>query len=269
MSRHVDIDQLLAYAHGQLSEDDAGAVIEHSESCNQCGNELAVLLALRHEQERAAVPSSAIGTGASPLPRLARLAASLAIAVLVGATALWWSGLLDGGAGTGAGGWADLATDEPPDQTLVDWLFEPAPVPAIRAPVTPGTDPVAAERELLAAKRAALELVVQRRYGEAITALDTLSAAHPDDTEIAAYLGIASYLAGDLSDDTRALLLRAAASPRQPVGRTAGWYLANYYLRAERPEEALLILESLAQTRDLAGENAAALLVRFPPDMRR
>jgi len=271
MSRHIDIDRLLAYALGELDAGDAAGVIEHCESCSQCGNELGVLLALRHEHERAgAAPSAGDGMAASGLPRFAKLAASIVLAVLIGAAALWGAGILGAGAtDPGPIDWAALATDQPPDPWLVDWLFEEAQQTAIARPTTPDADPRADERRLLAAKRAALELVVQRRYDEAIVALEELAASNPDDAEVDAFRGVALYLSGDTSEATRDLLMQGAQLSRQPVGRTAAWYLANYYLRVGEPEDALIILESLTQDEDYPGENAVALLERLPPDVRR
>jgi len=271
MSRHIEIDRLLAYAHGELNADETAGVIEHCESCGQCGNELGVLLALRHEHERTAADRSAgAGTTASGWPRFAKLAASIVLAVLIGAAALWGGGIIGAGAtDPGPTDWAALATDQPPDQMLVDWLFDEARQMPSSVPGTSDTDPRAAERQLLFAKRSALELIVQRRVEDALVALEDLAATNPEDDEIATFRGIAAYLSGDTSEATRDLLARGARSSRQPVGRTAAWYLANHYLRVGESEDALIILESLAQTEDFPGENAVALLERLPPDVRR
>ncbi len=248
MSKHIDIEKLLAHAHDELEGADARAVLEHSRACTECGDQLAVMLALRGADVRSDV--------AEPRTRLVGLiAASVLLAVLLG-VALTWGGFgsrfMNGS--SPAESLAGLATTEAPAGIDLDFLFD-ASLPA-------STDTSRPQ------KRAGFELIVNGRYDEAIELLTPLRDARPDDGDIAAALGIALYLSGNSSNRTASLLIDGDTAWLQGLQHYAKWYLGNHYLRQGDLVQAIDALEEIAQEPDSPGRRASDLLRRLQSETR-
>ena len=248
MSEHIDIERLLAYAHDELEGAEAATVLEHGRACKECGDQLAVMLALRSED----VGSS----GSEPPNRLIGLiAASVLLAVLLGVVLTWTgfgSRFIYGSAAEA--GLAELATTEAPGRIDLDFLFD--------ASLPTSTD------ESRPQKRAGFELMVNGQHDEAIELLAALRNARPDDGDVAASLGIALYLSGDSSDRVEALLVEGNAAWRQGLQHYAKWYLGNHYLRQGDLVQAIGALEEIAQEPDSPGRRAAELLRRLQSETR-
>ncbi len=54
---HIGVERLLAFAHGEVVEPEAERVRQHARACPECGDELAVMLALRIEPAENVVPA--------------------------------------------------------------------------------------------------------------------------------------------------------------------------------------------------------------------
>jgi len=255
---HVDIERLLAYAHHEASADECDAVLQHTRGCRECGDELAVMLALAGTA--AVVADGAPGDVASPMApprfgfaaamaprRVGPIAAGVVLAVLVGIV-LAWTGLPIG-SGTDADLTA-LATEEPPVDTMAGFLF--------------GGETVSTARDA----RAGFLLIVEGRYDEAVVELSAVYAARPDAGEAAAALGIARYLAGDDSRETEGLLLQGRALVQQDWRNLAAWYLGNLYLKRGDVVQARGVFEELAREEDDSGDRARAVLGQLGSEVR-
>ena len=248
MSEHIDIERLLAYAHDELEDAESDAILEHSRACKECGDQLAVMLALRSEDG---------GSGVSePRARLIGLiAASVLLAVLLG-VALTWGGFGSRFIFVSAAeeGLAELATTEAPGRIDLDFLFD--------ASLPTSTDDSRPQ------KRAGFGLIVNGQHDEAIELLSTLRNARPDDGDVAASLGIALYLSGDSSSRVETLLIEGNAAWLQGLQHYAKWYLGNHYLRQGDLVQAMGALEEIAQEPDAPGRRAAELLRRLESETR-
>lgn len=279
---HVDIERMLAVAHGESGRDEAAAVLRHGLACRQCGDELAVMLALTGAWVQYATPGDRAATsevrGGTPVTShwpgwTGALAAAVVFALLLGAALsvgifqpageggeVGRSPVVEGPAAPeGAPGSTattdpaiapaelarlrQLATDVPPGRVMLDFLFEP--------------DSRVARRQ---SARSGLALVVTRRYDEAVAHLTPMHAARPSDGETAAALGIALYLSGDDGERVADLLRQGRALRAQDFSNLSAWYLANLYLRRGDVVQARGVLQELAQWPDLPGEQARELL---------
>ncbi len=244
---HVDIEGLLAYAHGETAGPEADGVLRHSRACRECGDELAVMLALVGTQV------AAVAEDESEVPPalrrwMAPVAASVVLAVLRGvALRSGWSPLT----APPDQDIVRLATTEAPDRLMLDFLFAPSSAIAN-----------------LDRARSGFELIVEGRYDSAVAQLSARYAAQPGNGEVAASLGIALYLADDESDRVEVLLAQGRALRLQDFSRLAGWYLANHYLRRGEVVQARAVLEGLSQWADTPGTQARELLERLRTEFR-
>ncbi len=248
MSEHIDIERLLAYAHDAPEGAEADAILEHSWACKECGDQLAVMLALRSE---------GAGSGVSePRARfIGLIAASVLLAVLLGVALTWGgfgSGFIYGSAVETS--LAELATTEAPGRIDLDFLFDTS--------LPTSTDDSRLQ------KRAGFELIVNGRHDEAIELLSALRNARSDDGDVTASLGIALYLSGDSSDKVEALLVEGDAAWLQGLQHYAKWYLGNHYLRQGDLVQAMGALEEIAREPDSPGRRAAELLRRLQSETR-
>jgi len=251
---HVAIERLLAYAHGESEGDEAAAVLRHGRACRECGDQLAVMLALR---EIPAVTVAPTPTPTQPTAwltpgRLGALAAALVVALML-AVVLSFSSLRGVGDDPGAAVFSDgdvalgarLATSAPPDAMMLDFLF---PEATLAVQQEPG---------------ASFRLIVGRRYDEAVQQLQPLHDAAPMRGEVAAALGVARYLNGDSGPDVEALLRQGNALAADDLRHLSAWYLGNLYLRRGDLVQARVVLDELAEWPDVPGESAAVLLRRL------
>lgn len=247
---HVDIEGLLAYAHGETGGAEADAVLQHSCACRECGDELAVMLALVGQEAQATGEAQ---RGASSAPWAWRwiglVAASVVLAVVVGIALMSWGPWLDTG---GVDEAMQLATTEAPERVMLEYLFG-APTVSAAAPQV----------------RGGFALIVNGRYQEAVALLSTLYDAQPGDNELAASLGIALYLSGDDGERAASSLMQGQRLGRQDsFGNLAAWYLANHYLRRGDVVQAREVLEDLSQGPDAPGTQARDLLERLGTEIR-
>jgi glycosyltransferase involved in cell wall biosynthesis len=110
--------------------------------------------------------------------------------------------------------------------------------------------------------RHALELVADGRHEEALHALQEHLLGHPADGEALNDAGALLYGLGRLDEAIRHLEMALTQLPHRPAKTLAN--LAEAYLAAERPAEALGLFDELAAaaalTSDLANRTATALL---------
>jgi hypothetical protein len=251
-AEHVDIEGPLAYAHGETDGAEADAVLQHSRACRECGDELAVMLAL------AGTGVVALDRDESATPEASRrwiglVAASVVFAALLGAIVL--SGWLRPGGPLPDEGVARLATTQAPSRLMLDFLFS--------------TETSVDNR---ARARGGFALIVDGRYDDAVAQLSTLYDAQPGDGEVAMSLGIALYLAGDDSDRVEALLTQGRALRPQDFSNLSGWYLGNHFLRRGHLVQAIVVLEELVSPQppdpDESGTQARELLERLRSEIR-
>ena len=236
---HPTPEELLAYPIGELSETRARAVFNHCSGCEDCGRELATIMELR--AEAVAADSMRESSGAWRWVAVAAGVVLLLAAALLGGrigTELGW--------GTAASPYAELATQETLPDGYYDFRFG-----GVRLAGT-------ADQEL----RDGLLAITETRYDEATSMLESYLAGHPNDREGRAYLGIARYLAGDVSFRTVELLEIGATDAR--VSRIAAWYLGNAELKVGDLEAARKRFESLAASNDRVGRDSRAMLARLP-----
>jgi hypothetical protein len=125
---------------------------------------------------------------------------------------------------------AELATTETIPGYQLDLRFRPA---------------ISASADLYEYKlKAGMEALVQGDYSFAEDTLGGLYGEHPENSEVAAYLGVAQYLSGNDSDRTKTLLATGASDLQNMIRRTATWYLANSCLRSGDSDSAIQLLQS-------------------------
>jgi tetratricopeptide (TPR) repeat protein len=235
----LNTEELLALAHGNVGPDRLADLLDRLEHCPDSAAALQVLVTLRANREEAlealreAAESDPIQAGAASrlVTRPAfssgwalqglRLAASIALAALVGVWAL--SSPVGTTANDAPGSYADLATTEVWNVAL----FSP---PGVELTTD---DPLAAPSALLG----------EGRYGEA---RDLLGRMSPDDPKVALLLGVAEYHLGNYESALSSLRRLHRPDVAEPgVVRQASWYEANALLALQSPMEALLLLERL------------------------
>ena len=229
---HIDVELLLAFAHGEVVEPEAEEIRQHARTCAECGDELAVMLALRIEPTENVVYPGRLGR--------ALITASVVFIAVLGT--LMMSDVLN----PALPEVARLATTVAPDRVDLDFLFDQAVLASTRETT-----------------RAAFALIVEERFDDAVRLLSPLNEARPADDEVATGLGIALYLGSDSSDRAEWLLAQGAATQRQDVGHYAKWYLANLYLRRGDLVRATLVLEDISTEPDFPGTWARELLRRL------
>jgi tetratricopeptide (TPR) repeat protein len=254
---------MLAYAHGEAAAAEADAVLRHGRACRECGDLLAMMLALREMD--AVAPTQAPERGAAAIHgrrRLGAIAAAIVLAMLVGAVMV--SSLLqphpERDPGTGAAvdpalvaRGRQLATRVPPDAVMAEFYRGSI----VRAPE--------ATRQQI---YRAFALVTEERYDEAIRRLEPVYEQQPNDGEAAAVLGIARYLGGDDGDRTVELLRQGRAQRPADLSHLSAWYLGNLVLRRGEVVQAREVLEELSQWPDDPGVRAAALLDELRREVR-
>ena len=238
----IDAERLLAFARGDMTGFEAEEIREHARSCSECGDELAVLLALRLEvgaaEESPGAPA-AVAVGKRGVWAL--IAASVVFVAVLGG--LMMSGVL----APQPPEVARLATTMAPDRVDLDFLF--------------GGQSAAASTGETA--RGGFTLIVERRFAEAVSLLSALNEAQPADDEVATGLGIALYLSGDSGGRVQLLLNQGAATGRQDLNHYAKWYLGNLYLRRGDLARAVTVLEDVSNEPDFPGTRARDLLQRL------
>lgn len=247
---HVDVERLLAYAHGESAAEEAAAVLRHGRACRDCGDQLAVMMALRAAPAVAVAPPKA-APWMTP-GRLSALAAALVVALMLSVVLM--SSLFRGAVDDPAAGvfpaeavalGARLATSAPPDPAMFDFLFPEATLAVQQGP------------------GAGFGMIVERRYVEAVRQLQPLHDAAPLRGEVAAVLGVARYLNGDNGTEVEALLRQGNALAADDLRHLSAWYLSNLYLRRGDLVQARSVLDELAEWPDAPGQRAAALLERL------
>ncbi len=241
---HIDVERLLAFAHGEVVEPEAEEIRQHACACPECGDELAVMLALRIEPAENVVPARRVARDTMAPPSQRRLKALFAASVVFVAVlgTLMMSGVLDSELPEVAG----LATTAAPDGVDLDFLF--------------GQPVLASTRETT---RAGFALIVDGRFDDAVRLLSVLNEARPADDEVATGLGIALYLSDDSSDRAEWLLTQGGATQREDLSHYAKWYLGNLYLRRGDLVRATLVLEDISTEPDFPGTWARELLRRL------
>ena len=241
---HIDVERLLAFAYGEVVEPEAGEIRRHTSACPECGDELAVMLALRIEPADNVVPERQVGHETMAPPGQRRLKALLAASVVFVAVlgTLMMSGIFD----TAPPDVAGLATTAAPDRVDLDFLFGQA-VPA----------------STVETARAGFALIVDGRFDDAVRFLSPLNEARPADDEVATGLGIALYLSDDSSVRAEWLLAQGGATRREDLSHYAKWYLGNLYLRRGDVARATLVLEDISMESDFPGTWARQLLRRL------
>jgi hypothetical protein len=216
--KHLEIEDLVDYARGALSRKRRRAVEAHCETCPRCNLDLAKTLVLRTRHRQQMRRRS----------RHRRLLAAASVVLLLGAAGIV---LLGGRFTDRSTRLAELTTDETISPSHLGLRFG-AGLPA-------STD--LGEYQL----KQGMDALVAGDYPTAVEVLGDLLPRRRSDTEVAAYLGIAMYLAHEDPEATRALLALGTTDSRPPVSRAATWYLANFYLREGDAERATALLEDL------------------------
>ena len=229
---HIDVERLLAFAHGEVVEPEAEEIRQHARVCAECGDELAVMLALRIEPTDNVVYPGRLWR--------ALIAASVVFIAVLGT--LMMSDVLN----PALPDVVRLATTAAPDRVDLDFLF--------------GQAVLASTRETT---RAGFALIVEERFDDAVRLLSPLNEARPGDDEVATGLGIALYLSDDSSDRAEWLLTQGAGTQRDDLSHYAKWYLGNLYLRRGDLVRATLVLEDISTEPDFPGTWARELLRRL------
>lgn len=249
-SGHVNTDRLIDMVNGSLPRPEIEVMAAHCASCVRCGDQLAVFLLLRK------------GVRRQRAGRLRLVQVAAALIVLVGLGSIAGSLLYRSQALPAASSWSEFATSEGLDPRLVHSLFGDA--------LLVGVDPFPFE------KLTAFRQLVDGDLNNALRGFRNLHAMRPADSEVAAYLGIAMYLAGETTRDVEVLLTQGLEAQMSTIQRYSQWYLANHFLRNQRPDRAIEILQPLARSADRPGRQAKALMddlagVNFleaPPNLR-
>ncbi|MFW6198875.1 MAG: hypothetical protein ACOC5E_03535 [Acidobacteriota bacterium] len=264
--RHPDPTEMVAYARGALDADDAAAVLEHCESCRDCGNQLAAVLLLRQSRESTAYPRRWIAAAA---------AAMLVVGLVTG---VYW---LQGSPGPGedslpgapsiveappgaeheaaTASYADLASREIPD-----WYFGTFEI------VIERFGAVAADAggpSLIAIFREAITAMKRGQYGRAVELLEPCCGGGRYHRWGTALLGAALLGEGEDLDRAAAELARVAELRSEGESEVEAWFLANLHLLQERPKPALRLLRDLHRDTRV-GRMASALIPRIEERLR-
>ena len=265
---HFTLDELRACVRGEAA-DLVDPVVEHCRDCEDCGTELAAMMALRYRPRpwpiralrrgrtalanvasRAPRRGPAVPEGILPVwrPTLIALAALLVMAVGALILADGSSKLQGGDAGAQDAAYAVLATNDSIGRLFAEARFRGGtPVSATAPPSLQGV----------------VELMVRRDFDRAIEVLMPRIEARPMDAEAAAYLGISLYLKGEQPALARSLLEAGARHPSTMVSRESTWFLANLLLREGDLTTARRLLETLSTSVDLPARRARELLERM------
>ena len=261
---HFTLDELRECA---VSQDELAIapVLRHCFDCRDCGDRLAVIIALLESASEmppswgllARMRRVAYAGGEARLPeeqparRLPR-GAAVAAALLLIALAIpvaWWA--MTPGPSVDFR-LAALATTEPISARVVQFhLAGVTPAAEI-----PGALPV--QPRLLAAG----EKLAAGDYAAAVRELEQLRQDAPLSRLVAAYLGIANYLNGDNTARIGRLLEEGMATARtdDDVAAVSGWYLGNLLLRMGRTPDAIEVFESLADLPTGPGRQSLEIL---------
>ncbi len=229
---HIDVERLLTFAHGEVVEPEAEEIRRHARACAECGEELAVMLALRIEPTENVVYPGRLWS--------ALIAASVVFIAVLGT--LMMSDVLN----PAPPEVARLATTAAPDGVDLDFLFGQERLTSTRATA-----------------RVGFALIVDERFDDAVRLLSPLNEAQPADDEVATGLGIALYLSADSSNRAEWLLTQGATTQREDLSHYAKWYLGNLYLRRGDLVRATLVLEDISTEPDFPGTWARELLGRL------
>jgi len=236
-SHHLTLDEIRACARGE-DESLVSAAAEHCSYCHECAGNLAAALAIIEYGPRKSLWESVTW---GQLAAVTVLLAALGFAAV--ATV---SELLPAEPPSIEQQLAALATTETIDPMLVRIHL------GIASPA--GSD------DTIARLQAAGFDLAEERYDRAISELETLHSAAPGSQLVAAYLGIARYLAGDDSPRVRDLLTLGASSDNSSVSSFATWYLGNAQLRAGEIQNARQTLSRISHLNALPGRLSKRLL---------
>jgi len=235
MSGHFTLDELREFVRGH-NRDEESLLLEHCRTCAECGDNLAAMLALTTAR------SSRRNAAANKYLWLAA-AASLA---LVGVLAITVGIDVTDSPNTGQQ-LASLATTEPPAAFIVRFQL------GALAPASAG--------DYIADLQSGGMLIANGDYEEAASVLRRIHAAAPDSRPIVAtYLGIALYLAGDITAETGALLATSLLVGDEPISELGRWYFANHLLKVGEIAAAEEVLSGLTPEPTRYGKLAMDLL---------
>jgi len=274
---HPDVLELVAFARDELDRGRADRILEHCQSCRECGDDLAATMLLTSLEPPQREPA---------WRRRAALAAVGVLLLTAGLCfAVWQEGTADRAAvipDTAPRTLARVPGTVPYPEAHLQRRIELADdLPA--STVEELRDLAAAEafprrfysRWFERAQRVAdgyadvaagARRIVQRRYDDAVSLLEESRRVEPESPEVLGMLGAARYLSGDRSDAT-VELLRAGVDARS-FGTWVQWYLANLHLARGEIGRSADTLARLARRHDLAAHQAQALLSRFPAELR-
>ncbi len=241
MSGHLTLDDLRELVWGHRSEDKA-ELLEHCRTCVECGDNLAALLAAT-----SAKTSRSAGDKGKKYLWVGAMAATLVL--VLAAVILSRTVFVDPGSAVERE-LAALATTETIPGIAVQFHVRLSE-----------SEPVAIGREVPLIREGG-ELLAAGEYDAAIIALERDNSALPESRLASTYLGIARYLSGDDSPEVAQLLAAGVgtADTRTPASIYAEWYLGNYLLRVGRVDEAVVVLEMVADLEGRLGREALATL---------
>ena len=292
---HLTSEQMSRFAAGTTSPAEREAMLAHCEDCAPCGDRLAVVLLVRTpgadvaqaggsaasglgvaRAGGSAAPSPGVaraGGGAAPSRRRWTTAVAAAVFLAIAVYALVRSGVVPAVLPTPFSG-PEIA--EPPSaerQALTarwalfasDENIPPLIYGFIHRVVYPDTV-LTFDADHVPLVKAALVELERGNYEAAIRRFRDLTARRPGDEDLAGWLGIALYLAGDTGEEVEANLRRGTESHIQPVQRHSVWYLSQHMFRVGQPEEGVLWLLELVHVPVAIGRKATELFERLPLD---
>ena len=238
VDEHLGVSELIACARGRASKQLQRAAAAHCRHCETCSRRFAAIEVLEASAER----YSWISNGAVVVVAMLILAAA-AVSVYRFATTPSLSVEQQ---------LAALATTEPIPAYIVRFhLGALAPISEM-----PGVLPV--QPRLLAAG----EKLANGDNETALRELEQLRLDAPESRNVAGYLAIARYLAGDNSDETGALLEHGASTSVEDnvMATFSRWYLGNLLLRVGKTEDAIEVFRDLAQLPTIPGNLSLEML---------
>lgn len=268
--RHPDPYDMVAYARGHLHSGAADELLEHCESCSECGNQLAAVLLLRQSRGGRAGISGR---------RWIAAAAAAVLAIGLGVGGYWVSRVPTPADGIdpsrpsatmtvpegraedsgGASGFSDLVTPELPDWALGSHELALSYYRAVPAD--------SGDHSTIPVLREALAAIKEARYPRAVEMLSACCGEGRFDKWGTMLLGMALYAQDE--DRERAASVFEEVAERDPdeEGQNARWFLANVRLLQGRPESALEVLRQI-HPDTVAASKARELIPRVEERLR-
>ena len=236
---HFTLNELRACAKGD-DESLISSAVAHCRWCKECGDQLAMLLALnRLDVHRVGGTPHLLAAVVKRAVITAALLAGLAIAIVQFTST----------SPTHDPDLRSLATIEPPPLAMVKFQL--------------GTISRVGNDDTWGRLQFAGQVLASGQLRQATAELEQLHTKRPLSRVIAGYLGIALYLSGDDSIRVRELLAAGTLHPDRAIAGSSKWYLANYLVRSGDAESARPILAELAVHRDLRGRQSTELLAQL------